>query len=307
MSHDDELIATVEELSPKVVAPVDDNVVKAPVPGVAAPIEAKFAAPAPVIFQLASLRTKSLPDVLPMVMVPVEVPVPMLVAAAPEVLILVAPVIVVAPFIPVVPVSVSVSKAEPILIVSAFVLSVAILIVLPAVPVAILIVFALLFVPRFTSPVVPESTVTAPVVPEVSDKAVPAPEVIEPAPAKPSAVAETEIVSSEETEERAPELITIPFIVSVAVLAVIVPFASTAKLVPAMTFVPVPVPSVKVPVPFALTVNPVSDVDGEITGLAPEKVNALAVKVLVLIVPVTIRLLSTFTSPPENSNWSEVL
>src|SRR4029079_2221006 len=45
----------------------------------------------------------------------------------------------------------------------------------------------------------------------------------------------------------------------------------------------------------------------EITGLAPANVNAVDVKVFELIVPVTKRLLSTSTSPPENSNWSEVL
>jgi hypothetical protein len=42
-----------------------------------------------------------------------------------------------------------------------------------------------------------------------------------PAPAKPSEVAETEIVSIDETEDSAPELITIPLIVLVAVGATI--------------------------------------------------------------------------------------
>ena len=159
----------------------------------------------------------------------------------------------------------------------------------PAFPVPIFIVFALLFVPRLTVPVVPESTVTLPEVPEVSDRLVAAPDVIAPLPAKPKAVAETEMVSREETLLTAPEFITIPLIVLVLVAAVMAPRLDTAKLEPAMTFVPVPVPSVNVPVPFALSVRLVSVVDGLITGLAPEKVSAVDVRVSVLIVPLLLR------------------
>jgi hypothetical protein len=54
MSQSDESIATVLLLLPRVVVPVEDKVVKAPVPGVVAPMEGKFAAPAPVTDQLAS-------------------------------------------------------------------------------------------------------------------------------------------------------------------------------------------------------------------------------------------------------------
>lgn len=79
---------------PKVVAPVDERLVKAPVPAVVAPIEAKFAAPVPEIFHCASFNAKSVPEVRPMVIVPVEVPVPILVLAEPEVLIFVVPVVV---------------------------------------------------------------------------------------------------------------------------------------------------------------------------------------------------------------------
>lgn len=89
-----------------------------------------------------------------------------------------------------------VSRIEPILIVSANELSVAILIIFPPVPVAIFIVFALFPVPKLTVPVVPVSSVNAlaPVV------------VIFPAPAKVKSVAVTPIVSSEMTPERAPRV-----------------------------------------------------------------------------------------------------
>src|SRR3989344_7033838 len=53
------------------------------------------------------------------------------------------------------------SRADPIEMVSALVLLVPILIVFPAVPVPRLIVLASLLVPRFTIPVVPESSVIA--------------------------------------------------------------------------------------------------------------------------------------------------
>ncbi len=74
------------------VLPVAEKVVKAPVPGVVAPTDAKLAAPAPEMFQLGSTRTKSPPLALPIVIIPVLLPVPILVALLPEVLILVAPV-----------------------------------------------------------------------------------------------------------------------------------------------------------------------------------------------------------------------
>src|SRR4030042_6068260 len=46
----------------KVVVPVEERSVNAPVPGVAAPIDAKLAAPAPVTFHWASLRERSDPE-----------------------------------------------------------------------------------------------------------------------------------------------------------------------------------------------------------------------------------------------------
>lgn len=102
------------------------------------------------------------------------------------------------------PAMVTVSRAEAILTVSAVVLSVAMLIVLPAVPVPMLMVLALLLTPRLIVPVVPESRVSAPVVPEVRERALPAADVIEPVPAKPRDVAEVEIVSMEATPVSAP-------------------------------------------------------------------------------------------------------
>jgi hypothetical protein len=76
--------------------------------------------------------------------------------------------------------------------------------VLPAVPVPMLMVFALLPVPKLTAPVVPESSARTPVVPEVKLKLEAAPEVIDPVPAKPKAVAEVEMVSIEATPVSAP-------------------------------------------------------------------------------------------------------
>jgi hypothetical protein len=155
LSTQSPLLAVPLDTPERVTVELAERVVNAPEPGVTSPIEAKFAAPAPVMFQLASFNAKSVPVFRPMVMVPVEVPVPMFVAAEPE------PFTVVAPVIPVVPAIVSVSSAEPIVIVSAVVLSLAILIAFPAVPVAMLTVFALLLVPRLTVPVDPESSVNA--------------------------------------------------------------------------------------------------------------------------------------------------
>jgi hypothetical protein len=94
------------------------------------------------------------------------------------------------------PAIMTVSKADPILMRSATLLSVPILIVFPAFPVPILMVLALLPVPRFTVPVVPESKV----------KALTPVEVMVPAPAKPRAVAEVAIVSIEATPVNAPQL-----------------------------------------------------------------------------------------------------
>lgn len=96
------------------------------------------------------------------------------------------------------PFRIAVSKAEPMLMVSAFELSVAILMVFPAVPVPILIVFELLPVPRFNAPVVPESRVRAEEVVEA----------IVPAPAKVKLVAEVAIVSIEATPVKAPPVVT---------------------------------------------------------------------------------------------------
>ena len=73
------------------------------------------------------------------------------------------------------------------------------------------------------------------------------------------------------------------------VAAVIAPRELTAKLVPAITLVPVPVPNVNVPVPLALRVSPVSTVEGEITGFTPEKVRVEAPSVSVFIVPDIVR------------------
>jgi hypothetical protein len=88
----------------------------------------------------------------------------------------------------------TVSKVEPMAIVSAAVLSVPMLIEFPEVPVPILMVFALLPVPKLTLPVVPESSVNAE---EVVD-------LIVPAPAKVNPVAEVAIVSIEATPVKAP-------------------------------------------------------------------------------------------------------
>lgn len=239
ISHDEESMATVEELLPSVVAPVEESVVKAPVPAVEAPILTKFAAPAPVTFQLASFRTRSEPLVLPIVIVPVDEPVPIFVAVDPDVLTFVVPVTFV------VPSRFSVSRAEPMFTVSAVVLSVATLTVFPAVPVPTLMVFALLFVPRLTVPVVPESTVTAPVVPEVKAKALPAADVIEPVPAKPSAVAEVEMVSMEATPVKAPPVVTFrPPLEAIAKVPVVLP----------MVILLVPVPSETAPDPLTVKV-----------------------------------------------------
>jgi hypothetical protein len=90
--------------------------------------ELNVAAPAPVIDHWASFKARSVLVDLPMVIVPVLLPVPMLVLNAPD------PLMVAAPTIEVVPESVKVSRAEPIPIVSATVLSVPTAMVLPADP-----------------------------------------------------------------------------------------------------------------------------------------------------------------------------
>jgi hypothetical protein len=69
--------------------------------------------------------------------------------------------------------------------------------------------------------------------------------------------------------------------------------------VPTFT-VPAPVVfRVKVPVPLACRLNPVLTVLAPITGLAPENVKAVLLKVLVLIVPPTVMLLVTLKPVPE--------
>ena len=109
------------------------------------------------------------------------------------------------------------------------------------------------------------------------------------------------------TPERAPALMIKPLMVLVAFLAVMVPLVSTEKLDPLMMVFPVARPNVNVPVPLAETDRSVFRVEAEIAGAVPEKVKAVEVRVSPLIVPVTRRLSSIFTSPPENSNWSAVL
>ena len=84
------------------------------------------------------------------------------------------------------------------------------------------------------------------------------------------------------TDVKAPLLITKPLIVSEEVAAVMVPAASTENVEPFITVGPVASPKVKVPVPLAVNVNPVSTVEAEITGEAPANVKAEEVKVLVL-------------------------
>ena len=107
------------------------------------------------------------------------------------------------------PVKVRVSKAEPILMVSATELLVPRLMTLPALPVARLIVLALLPEPKLTVPVVPESKVRTPVVPEVMFKLVVAAELKLPVPAKLSAVALTEMVLRVDTPVKAPAVETL--------------------------------------------------------------------------------------------------
>src|SRR5260221_3198209 len=51
ISHEDELIATVLELFPKVVTPVEERPVNAPVPGVTRPIDVRLESPVEAIFQ----------------------------------------------------------------------------------------------------------------------------------------------------------------------------------------------------------------------------------------------------------------
>jgi len=82
-SQDVVSIATVLELLPSVVAPVEERVVNAPVPGVAPPILTKLAAPAPVIFQLSSLRVREEATVVvPTVMELATAPVPIVIVSA---------------------------------------------------------------------------------------------------------------------------------------------------------------------------------------------------------------------------------
>ena len=75
-------MATVLELLPKVVTPVEERVVKAPVPGVVAPTLTKLAAPAVVILQLSSARETLVEELEPMVMVLATASVPMVMVLA---------------------------------------------------------------------------------------------------------------------------------------------------------------------------------------------------------------------------------
>ena len=84
------------------------------------------------------------------------------------------------------------------------------------------------------------------------------------------------------TPDRAPALTIRPLIVLVALRAVIVPLASTAKVDPLMTVFPVPRPRVNVPVPLAATERSVFRVEAEMAGAAPEKVRAVEVNVFPL-------------------------
>src|SRR5437763_13092534 len=86
-----ELMVTPAEPLPSVVAPVEESVVNAPVPGLVAPIDGKCAAPAPVTPHCASLRARSEPEAAQIVMVPPAV-LPIVVSAVPDVLIVVVPV-----------------------------------------------------------------------------------------------------------------------------------------------------------------------------------------------------------------------
>jgi len=249
------------------------------------------------------------------------------------------------------------SLAEPILIVSAVVSLVAILIVLPAVPVPRLTVLELLPVPRFTIPVVPESTVTLPVVPERRERLDAAPAERVPAPAKPMEVGVMVIVSMLVTPVNAPPvvtlrpvlkrandsvllpIVTVPLLVPVAILVlndpevlilvtpkilfvpvrfmvsreepilIVSAVVSSVAILIVLAAVPLPIETnfallplprstspvvpestVTAPVPLELRVIPVFVVDAEITGFTPEKVNAVDVKVLVLIVPPIVKL-----------------
>ena len=164
--------------------------------------------------------------VLPIVMVPVLVPVAILVLDVPEVLILATP------RIEVVPVRLRVSGEDPRLRVLAVLSLVAILTILPALPVAILTVLELLPVPILTLPVVPESTLTAPVVPDVRERSVVAPDVIAPVPTKPKEVAEVLIVSREGTPVKAPVVETFNPVEEMARVPVVLPIPT----------LPVPVP-----------------------------------------------------------------
>ena len=76
-------------------------------------------------------------------------------------------------------------------------------------------------------------------------------------------------------------LILIPLMVLV-VAAAMTPRLLTEKFAPWIILVPVPVPSVNVPVPFCCTVNPVLSREEVIVGVAPVKVRLVLVSVSVL-------------------------
>ncbi len=95
-------------------------------------------------------------------------------------------------------------------------------------------------------------------------------------------------------EPAVPKLIVLP----VTPVPILIVFAEAP--VPRLT-VPVPVESrVKAPAPLLFRVNPVFNVEAEITGFAPENVNAVEVKVSPLYVPaVMLPPVSTFNPPNE--------
>ena len=152
-----------------------------------------------------------------------------------------------------------VSRAEPILRLSAVVLSVAILMIFPALPVPMAIVLALFPVPKLTLPVAPESNVIAETVVEE----------IVPAPAKVKAVAETEIVSIEATPVKAPPVVTFN-----------PPFEVTAKVpvgLPITTF-PVEVPTLVAPDPEEFKLRLVAPVKVKVVADKAEVVPPVAEK-----------------------------
>ena len=73
----EEFKVTTPEPEPMLEVPVEDSVVKAPVPAVVAPIETKFAAPEVLMFQLSSVMETPVAEALPIVMVLATAPLPL--------------------------------------------------------------------------------------------------------------------------------------------------------------------------------------------------------------------------------------